>query len=366
MQSILDWCMIILGFPAAVLLFFRIPKLPRIKSHNPLPDVSVVIPARNEAKTLPLLLGDLNRQTFRPLEILCVDDASEDDTANIAVRCGARLLSAEAKPDGWIGKSWAAQKGADAAHGSLLVFLDADVRLAQDGLLRIVTAYANGGTLSVQPFHRTKSAAEQLSLFFNLVQIAANGTALPRPVNLGLYGPVIAISRADYAAIGGHESVKSSIVEDMSLGEQLKKHNIPYRLFVGDAGVSFRMYPGGLPDLLTGWSKNLASGAAKTPVWLFAAVFFWLASTAAVSIQLIRALAAGGGFAAAALPAALYLGWVILLFVVGRRIGKFSPAAYLLYPVSLLVFFAVFAYSGFVRLFRLKVKWKGRMISLGR
>jgi len=55
-------------------------------------------------------------------------------------------------------------------------------------------------------------------MIFNLVQIAANGTALPKPRNIGLYGPVILISRQDYEKAGGHRRVKSSVVDDMALG----------------------------------------------------------------------------------------------------------------------------------------------------
>ncbi len=359
---ILDWCVILLGFFAAWLLFYRIPKLPRTDAARALPRVSIVIPARNEAFSLPLLLSDLSKQTLRPLEIICVDDASEDTTPTVAVRHGATLITLARKPQDWVGKSWACQNGADAAHGELLVFLDADVRLSAGGLMRIVSAYAEYGTLSVQPFHQTVRVYEQLSFFFNLVQIAANGTALPKPVNLGLYGPVVAISRADYVRAGGHTSVKDRVVEDMALGEVLRENGMEYRLFVGDADVSFRMYPGGFKALLAGWSKNLASGASKTPVWLFAAVFLWFASAASVPIGLLQATAAADGLAIA-LYSALYLLWMSIFFSLARRIGRFPATVVVFFPLSLLVFFAVFVYSGILRLFRLNTKWKGRAVS---
>jgi 4,4'-diaponeurosporenoate glycosyltransferase len=68
-----------------------------------------------------------------------------------------------------------------------------------------------------------EKAYEQLSLLFNLIQVAANGAALPRPLGLGLYGPIILISKNDYITSGGHESVSKSVVEDMALGRRLKE-----------------------------------------------------------------------------------------------------------------------------------------------
>ena len=79
------------------------------------PLVSVIIPARNEVKSLPLLLWDLREQTYQNMEILCADDDSQDETPRIAASCGARVLSLKDKPEGWLGKNWACQSGARAA-----------------------------------------------------------------------------------------------------------------------------------------------------------------------------------------------------------------------------------------------------------
>lgn len=104
-----------------------------------------------------------------------------------------------------------------------------------------------------QPYHNTEIWYEQCSMLFNLVQIAANGTALPKPLGVGLCGPVILISKADYHKIGGHESVRSFILEDIALGKRQKDAGIPYRLFVGDEEISYRMYNGGIRSLFQGW-----------------------------------------------------------------------------------------------------------------
>ena len=360
----IELAIILLGFGAAALLFFRIPRLPKQLDTQSSLRVCVVIPARNEAHTLPLLLADLTQQTLQPYQIIVADDDSEDATSVVARSFGAEVLTLRDKPSGWIGKNWACQNGADAAKGDVLLFLDADVRMAPNGLARIVSAFAAGGTVSVQPFHQTQRAYEQCSLIFNMVHLSANGSALPKPVNIGLFGPVIAISLEHYLAAGGHAGVHTSVVEDMALAEKLRQANIPFRVFIGDTDVSFRMYPSGFRSLWQGFSKNLATGAAKTPPWLFLLVTLLLASITSVPLHLACSIARGEKIAL--LYAALYALWIGVLFLVSRRIGRYRPLAVLLYPAPLVVFMLVFVYSGALRLFRRNVKWKGRAIPLER
>lgn len=361
-----DLAIILLGFFSARFLLYRIPRLPAAGGARQTPPVSVIIPARNEEKTLPVLLESLQTQTLPPLEILVVDDASTDGTAQAARTFGAALLSPPEKPADWVGKSWACQFGADKARGEILLFLDADVSLAPDALARFAAADASCGCpFSVQPYHAVVRAYEQLTLFFNLIQIAANGTALKKPAPLGLYGPVVWISRERYAQIGGHAAVKDSIVEDMALGTRLRDRGVPFRLFVGDGDVRFRMYPDGLKSLLQGFTKNISAGAARTPLWLFLPVFLMIASLAGVPIGLVKA-ALNANLPLLLLYAGFYGGWAAVLRVVSRRIGSFSIFVCALYPVPLLAFFGVFLVSVFKRILGMRVVWKGRTVRPGR
>ena len=358
-----DLVVLILGFFAAVLLFWRIPRLPREKAEQGL-HVSVIIPARNEEATLPLLLSDLMAQSFLPHEIIVVDDDSQDTTAQIARAFPVRLLTVTDKPAGWVGKNWACQLGADAASGDSLLFLDADVRLSPDGLGRIVRGHQAHGALSVQPYHATQRWYEQFALFFNLVQVAANGSALPKQVNLGLYGPVIALSREAYKAVGGHASVKSAVVEDLALAQRLRNEKIPFRDFVGDPGVSFRMYPAGISQLYQGFTKNLATVACKIPIGLFLLVTLFIASLTSAPLHLILSLTAGSSLAL--LYGSLYALWVVLLLCISKPLGRFWTLGVLFYPLSLAMFFLVFLTSFTIRVLRRKVIWKGRAIELER
>ena len=360
---LIEFAIVLIGFVFTAVLFYRIPTLPAVSEdlfdH---PTISVIIPARNEEHNLPLLMADLSTQTLPNLEIICIDDESEDSTGQIALENGAKLITIKSKPEGWTGKSYACQNGADAAMGELLLFLDADVRLGPDGISKLLSAYLQRGcTVSVQPYHRTEKIYEQLSMMFNMVQIAANGTALPKPRNIGLYGPVILISRQDYENVGGHKSVKTSVVDDMALGSQLKKAGLKFSLYIGNSEVSFRMYADGLRSLLQGWAKNMASGAAETPALVFMMVFLWIASLVSVPLHIVI-FSIIMNWLWLGIYSVLYIFWVCLLAILTRRIGKFHAWAVILYPILMLVMLGVIIVSAFKKLFGIKVKWKGRSI----
>lgn len=362
---IIDLIIILTGLIISPLLFFRFPMLrdsnePKVKRK-----VSVIIPARNEGHNLPLILGDLKNQTEYIFEIICVDDGSTDDTAERAVQFGARLISPSEKPDGWTGKSWACQNGADASGGDLLLFLDADVRISPDGIRRMMREYENCGcAISVLPYHQVEKAYEQFSMVFNMIQVAANGISLPFDFrSIGLYGPCILLGREEYFSVGGHSGVRGSIVDDLALGKKLTESNIPYKLLLGGSSISFRMYGDSLKSLLMGWAKNFATGAAKTNLLILIMVFLWVSSSLSVPLHLIKS-AIAFDLASLALMVFLYLVWVAQMHRISRRIGSFSRASVLLYPLMTLVFICVFAVSFFKKLFRMKVVWKDREIEL--
>ncbi|MDD5603801.1 MAG: glycosyltransferase family 2 protein [Eubacteriales bacterium] len=364
--DIIRLVIILTGLAVIPVLFYRFPILPKCSEakKSEFPTVSVIIPARNEEKNLPLLLRDLCKQSVAPLEIICVDDESSDATAQIAAKYCSSVVSTPGKPEGWTGKSWACHNGAAIASGRLLLFLDADVRLGRDGILRLLQAYSGHGcTISVQPYHKTERVYEQLSMLPNLIQIAANGTALRNPKDVGLYGPVILIPEEDYRRAGGHESVRKCIVEDMALGKRLRKVSLRFRNYIGDGEISFRMYSDGLKSLLQGWIKNMASGALKTPPGIFTMVFFWIASLISVPIRLIESVISGSVSRTLAYVL-LYIVWVLILYITANKAGRFRLYSFVLFPALIAVYLGIFAVSFYKKAFAVKVKWKGRTVAV--
>jgi 4,4'-diaponeurosporenoate glycosyltransferase len=226
--------------------------------------VSVVIPARDEEATVPALLESLRRLAVEVPEVIVVDDGSHDATASVARSAGAVVLAAGAPPPGWTGKAWACDVGARAADGDLLLFLDADTVLAPDALDGLLELHdRHRGLVSVQPFHGVVRGYEQLSSYFNVVSLLASAAFARRPGRRPMaFGPCLLTSRADYERAGGHAAVRGEILDDVQLAVAYHRAGLPVRCAVGGQSIRMRSYPGGLRQLVDGWTKNFASGAS--------------------------------------------------------------------------------------------------------
>ena len=305
-------------------------------------DLSIVIPARNEAHNLPRLLESLTASSPPPGEIVVVDDGSTDDTAAIARSFGATVIGSDGLPDGWRGKTWACHQGAAAATGSHLLFLDADTWFEPEGLGRLLHRY-RGGALSVGPFHAVERPYEQLSAFFNLCM---NAGTLPH----GLFGQVLLIDRASYETAGGHAAVRGKILENYHLAERLRARGTSAGSLPGRGMISFRMYPGGVAELIEGWTKGFASGAGKTPRVAMVTVAAWISGLMIPLVAMAFDPRALGIYAAYAVQTA----WLL------RLVGRFHPLTGLLYPLPLFFYFALLQRSA--RRSGKDVTWKGRVI----
>jgi 4,4'-diaponeurosporenoate glycosyltransferase len=351
------------------LLCWRVPRLPPASHATPHRRVSVVVPARNEGRRLPGLLVALSAQTHPADEVLVVDDHSDDDTAAVATAGGADVVVAPDLPDGWTGKTWACWTGAQRAHGDVLVFLDADTEPEPDLLGRLLDALdRRRGLLSVMPYHRMERQYERLSAFFSVISLMGVGAASARrsaPVT-GAYGPCLACDRRDYEAVGGHESIRGSVVDDVALAQQFRRADLPVRVAGGRGAIRFRLYGGGVGDLVEGWSKNFASGAGSTPVLRFLLVFAWVVGVGTAAQAPIReAVAAVGGWSGPGVV--LWIGFVafaVQLAVQLRPLGNYSWAS-VLFPIPLAAWFVIFLRS-IVLTARGQVRWKGRSVPVRR
>jgi len=351
--------------------FFFLAQIPhckkstfKIKSY---PSVSIIIPARNEEKSLPILLASLKDQDFIPAEIIVVIDRSEDRTKEIAESAGVTIIQSEPLPKGWVGKTWACHQGSQAAKGNILIFLDADTYIEKDGLHKIIETYLRrDGVVSIQPYHKTKKLYEQLSAFFNIIGMGAMGTFtifgnLLKPI--GLYGPCVVMRKKHYLDIGGHAVVKGEVVEDLALGNKLKKKKIPIYCFGGKGTISFRMYPNGIRELVDGWSKGFATGAIKTHVPLLLAIIAWIGGGISATIYVVEAIL-NINTTAILVWTLTYLGYTIQIYWVLFRLGTFRFYTALFYPVSLIFFLLIFLWSLFLTFIRRRVRWKGTTIPL--
>ena len=324
------------------------------------PQVSVLIPARNEALTLPRLLKALQLQSLQPLEVIVIDDGSGDDTAAIARAAGVKVTTSAPLPPGWCGKNWALHQGVEQSQGELLVFMDADTEPASTFLAKLVAnQQRHGGLVSVQPFHRTEKAYEQLSVLFNLVGLMA----VPLGPRAGVaFGPAMATSRRDYDQIGGHASVAGEVVEDWFLAHRYEAAGLPVSAFLGTTNLAYRMYPGGLRDMVVGFDKNFATAAGEVRWPWMLAVLLWISGLIWAAWCLPAALLHWPMVGSQALMPnlLLYGGYALQLLLITRRVGSFGWIN-LVFPVPVLFFLGVFLLA-IVNLERGSISWKGRQI----
>jgi len=354
----------------AFLFLFRISScrvLTYRNIHNP--SVSVIIPARNEEHTLPNLLDSLAGQLSSEVEVIVVDDHSEDRTKAVAEKSAVKVLESLPKPEGWLGKAWACYQGARIASGEILVFLDADTVLEKNGLKNIIESYVEkDGVLSIQPYHKMRNLYEQLSAFFNIVMMAGIGafTVLGSRIKpIGIFGQAVVMKRQHYLDSGGHDKVKGEILEDLAFGSELQKKGVEIHCLGGKSTISFRMYPNGIRELINGWSKGFAMGAAKTPLPLLIPIIAWISGSLGTTRGLIEVIVATNNVQIA-IWCSLYILYAAQIYWILVRIGNFKFYTALFYPIPMAFFVVVFIYS-FVRIFLFRsVKWKGREINLKR
>ena len=340
------------------------------------PLVSVIIPARDEEGNIERCLRSVLATDWPRLEVIVVDDHSRDATAAIAAGVAAtdprvRIVPAPDLPPGWFGKPWACQAGAGDARGEILCFIDADTSQAPDLLTRTVNAMRSrgagmvtvAGTQEMGSFWETVLQAQ----VFTMLAMRYGGTETvnrsPNPWDKIANGQFIAVTRTAYEAIGGHESVRDRVAEDLMLAQRLFTAGQRTALVLGTGQLSTRMYTS-LGGVVRGWRKNVfAGGIDALPPHRLLRLLFPLGLTAFPVAGLLPPLALGGWLLGAPLSAAaqvwvaatmvaLLVGWAVVYLRAGR-----SPLYALTFPLGAAVLLWIF--TGAIARGR-RVAWKGR------
>ena len=352
----------LLGCISGFILFARVLLY---RNSEPLKDgcrVSVIIPARNEEKNLPHILWSLKEQTIQPFEIIVVDDSSSDKTAEVAGCYGARVIRNSVLPDGWTGKNWAVWNGFLHCSGDLLIFLDADVRLAPRALEALIqTRERSGGAISVIPYHYTERFYERLAQLPCLLGIFAFTSPFERNNGKkGLYGSCIVVTRQDYERINGHNSVQGEILDDLSLGKKFAEAGIRVDNFIGYDMVSFRMYSGGIKSLVQGFGKGAVLSTAVLRPATVILISVWLVGLLAAEFVMPFLIAFGHPWAVPFL--ALYLFYTAQIIYFNKWTGSYGIIIPVVHILSSALFIFIMVYSIYMVTCLGYVSWKGRRI----
>lgn len=366
----------LIGFQLVLLLIIlsNIWITHHIRRHSPpaqYPEVSILVPARDEERGIARCVESLLAQDYPSFEVIVLDDQSSDATREILEKIAVaepRLRVLEGKPPSahQMGKNWACTQLARQAKGELLFFTDADT-VARPGLLKTIVTVLSGEQADlVTGFPRQEVCTwgeRALVPFFSWASLSFVPLALAYKLQWpGLaiaVGQVMLFRREAYLEIGGHERVISSVVDDISLTQKIIEKKLRWRVAHVSDLISCRMYRSSR-EAIDGFTKNLfaAFGHRLLPflfvfLWLF--VMFW--EPLVVAGLMLVGRADGAQPAAVAVTIALsMLVWLIPYLEMGV---PFYLA--FLYPFTILANMGV-AFRSLFHSLAGRTTWKGRVI----
>ncbi len=339
---------------------------------NELPRLRVVVPARNEEASIEKCLRSLVRSLYPKLRVIAVDDRSVDSTgaimdrlqAEFPHRLGVRHITE--LPEGWLGKTHAMWLGARVegqVEDELILFTDGDVLFAPKTLARAVQYLQceEADHLVIFPTLILKSFGETMmvSLFQTLFVFKHRAWKASDPksndhIGVGAFNMV---RRAAYESIGTYEALRLAILDDMKLGERIKKSGFKQRAAYGRDLVRVRWAEGAL-GVIRGLTKNafaIAEFSAPKLLFQMAGMVFVLLGPYA------GALLAPGR---AKIPFLLTIA-VIWFQYFGMARESETPAWYMItHPVAAVLFLYAMLRSMIVTLAKGGVDWRGTRYSL--
>ena len=344
------------------------------------PLVSIIIPARDEARNIQPCVEAALAQAYPSLEVIVVNDRSTDDTPRLLAELQAQhqgkavpalhIVHGVDLPPGWAGKPHALAQGAAVAQGEWLCLIDADTFATPDLVASIIA-------LAIQQQADLFSflTRQEMGSFWEKIVLPVIITALsvgfsPRRVNdrrkpdAIAYGQCILIRRQVYDAVGGYQAIRDHIVEDKALAELVKRGG--HRLLLGDGSLvaHTRMYTS-FSEIWEGWTKNIYLGMREHASLL---LFGALVGLAGALILPVWVLGGSLGYLASHQPLLVLVAleglvlWMVLLSArwrICQSLGV-SPGYAFLFPLGAAVFTALVAASVYKVLSGRGVTWKGR------
>jgi hopene-associated glycosyltransferase HpnB len=294
--------------------WFSEPELaPAVPSE--LPDVDIVVPARNEAQCIGAAIASLLAQDYAGrFRVILLDDNSVDGTAERAGSApNLRVIRGEPKPAGWSGKLWALNQGVAAGSAAVVLFTDADIVHDPRHLSALVARLQAPRVDLVSEMVRLNCAsfAERALVpafvyFFQMLYPFARVNAAESRIAAAAGGTVL-IRREALQRIGGIEAIKHALIDDVALAKAVK---VTGAIFLGHSALAASIRP--YPHFVDIWRMisrtaftQLRCSAGLLGLTLLGLTLLWLVPAWALVFG--HGLERGYGFAAFALAAITYL-----------------------------------------------------------
>lgn len=230
--------------------------------------VSVLIPARNEEKNIGNLLSDLSEMENEIHEIIVYNDSSTDNTAGIVRKFTLKnkkinLLEGQPIPLGWLGKNHACHYLSLTATGDYFLFIDADVRIGSQAIVRALK-YAQEKKLSLlsifpeqlMPNMETRLAVPLMNWILLSLLPIITVRILPFTSMSAANGQFMFFEALTYRERKPHSKLRMSAVEDIAIVRTYKRDGLKIGTLLGNNDVKCTMYQN-LEDAVNGFSKNL-------------------------------------------------------------------------------------------------------------
>lgn len=248
------------------LIYFRKAKSVPLISEKEETLVSILIPARNEQQNIERCLYSLFDQNYKNIEIIVLDDDSDDDTFSLVKKISQeddrlKVVKGTSVPAGWTGKNWACHQLSKLAKGDFYLFVDADTKLQATLINETISEMKSSDIdlLSLFPRRITSTLVDKIIsitigwLIFSCLPLLL---ADKNPMFSSAFGQFLLFRRGAYKSIGGHEGIKSKILDDFELGRSITRNGLVLKLFDGTDRISTFSYSSE-KEALDGFSKSI-------------------------------------------------------------------------------------------------------------
>ncbi|MFH1828284.1 MAG: glycosyltransferase [Nanoarchaeota archaeon] len=336
------------------------------------PNVSIIVPARDEERNIKRCVDSLLKQDYPNYEVLVLNDNSTDQTEEILKGYKDekfKYFNGKPLPEDWLGKHWACHQLTEKASGKLLLFIDADTYHKPNALRASVEAMyeEKADFITALPREKARSLSEKFIIpiigwsmvTFIPFAIAKRSKMPSLSATIGQY---MLFRKEAYLHIGGYPAIRKEVLDDVTFGRRIKSFGLKWRMFDGTKLIHCRMYHN-FHEIFDGFTRYIFA-IFKNNIFYFLfsilILIFVLLSPWIIAFLYLFGENIGEVSFILSMAAILisYLTWLI-----SNSRFKYSHFLTLLHPL-IIIFVSYIAFSSMIKTFSGKIEWKGRPIKI--